>query len=121
MSVAPTRRISLSRRSSRAIRMKMMKMTISIVVASGPSKGLMRATSVCSGPPDGSWTSTGIRRLPGAAAAAPAAASQALDLLADRLLILRQILGEARNLGRQHSTEREDRCEGDENDNHDRE
>ena len=42
---------------------------ISIVVASGPSSGLMSVISVCSGPPDGSCTSTGMRRLPGAGVA----------------------------------------------------
>jgi hypothetical protein len=54
-------------------------------------------------------------------AAAAAGAAQPLDLFADRLLILRQIVGERGDLGRENPAEPGDRREGDQDDNHDRE
>jgi hypothetical protein len=54
-------------------------------------------------------------------AAAVTGAAQAVNLLADRLLILRQIVGEGGDLGRENPSEPGDRREGDQDDNHDRE
>ena len=54
-------------------------------------------------------------------AAAATGAAQAVDLFADRLLILRQIVGEGGDLDRENPAEPGDRREGDQDDNHDRE